>query len=301
MTSTLRPFWLRLLARLTLLLAFAAFAAGASAQSATITFFHNDALGSPAIATDANGDVLWKENYMPYGQPQQVAAAVPNNKLWFTGKPYDPGTGLSYFGARYYIPVIGRFTGMDPKGLAPEDPHSFNRYAYANNNPYKYVDPDGRASVLAVAGMGVLLIGGTYYALAPDSRQQEMRESIGRLARAIGNVLHSESAGSGDGADNGDSKAQDQERDSKRFYDKEARKRAQDRSRDADGDPTCEYCGVKTTDEPGKKNSSTVDHVKAWSKGGKTTDENSANACLSCNSSKGNRDLGTQWIPPNQR
>lgn len=49
------------------------------------------------------------------------------------------------------------------------------------------------------------------------------------------------------------------------------------------------------TDEPGKKNSSTVDHVKAWSTGGKTTDENSANACLSCNSSKGNRDLGTQW------
>ena len=44
--------------------------------------------------------------------------------------------------ARYYDPVIGRFMSNDPIGF--RDVHSFNRYAYANNNPYKYVDPDGR-------------------------------------------------------------------------------------------------------------------------------------------------------------
>lgn len=44
--------------------------------------------------------------------------------------------------ARYYDPVIGRFYSNDPIGF--RDVHSFNRYAYANNNPYKYVDPDGR-------------------------------------------------------------------------------------------------------------------------------------------------------------
>ncbi|MEI5639968.1 MULTISPECIES: RHS repeat-associated core domain-containing protein [unclassified Pseudoalteromonas] len=50
--------------------------------------------------------------------------------------------------ARYYDPVIGRFYSNDPvdvmghiaRGNAV---HGFNRYAYANNNPYKYVDPDG--------------------------------------------------------------------------------------------------------------------------------------------------------------
>ena len=33
---------------------------------------------------------------------------------------------------------------MDPVAPNPENIHSLNRYAYANNNPYKFVDPDGR-------------------------------------------------------------------------------------------------------------------------------------------------------------
>lgn len=47
--------------------------------------------------------------------------------------------------ARYYDPVIGRFYSNDPVGF--RDIHSFNRYAYANNNPYKYTDPDGENAV----------------------------------------------------------------------------------------------------------------------------------------------------------
>ena len=53
-----------------------------------------------------------------------------------------------YMQARYYDPVIGRFYSNDPKDavsfLSEEKIQGFNRYAYAANNPYKYVDPDGR-------------------------------------------------------------------------------------------------------------------------------------------------------------
>jgi hypothetical protein len=41
--------------------------------------------------------------------------------------------------------------GVDPKNFSPGNLHSFNRYGYGNNNPYKYVDPDGRATVASAA------------------------------------------------------------------------------------------------------------------------------------------------------
>ena len=51
---------------------------------------------------------------------------------------------LTYMRARFYDPVLGRFLSNDPVGFTSENPTSFNRYAYANNSPYTYVDPDGR-------------------------------------------------------------------------------------------------------------------------------------------------------------
>lgn len=127
----------------TLLALFVSCVAGAQ----TITYFHNDNSGSPIVATDSNGSLVWKENYRPYGERINNQAASANNKIWFSGKSYDSSTGLSYSGARYYDPVAGRFAGIDPQGFDPENVHSFNRYAYANNNPYRFVDPDGHSPI----------------------------------------------------------------------------------------------------------------------------------------------------------
>lgn len=57
-----------------------------------------------------------------------------------------------YMKARYYDPVIRRFYSNDPadvmEHLARGNPlHGFNRYAYANNSPLNFVDPDGRYSL----------------------------------------------------------------------------------------------------------------------------------------------------------
>ena len=121
--------------------------ASALASAQTVTYFHNDPSGTPVLATDTAGNVVWKENYRPYGGRLNNPTAEANNKLGFAGKPYDPGTGLSYMGARYYDPMLGRFMGADPAAVAPENLNGINRYAYANNNPYRYVDPDGHSPV----------------------------------------------------------------------------------------------------------------------------------------------------------
>lgn len=140
------------------------FSANPASAITTITYFHNDISGTPLLATDQAGNVVWKENYRPYGEKLTNQATSSNNKIWFTGKPYDSNTGLSYMGARYYNPQLGRFMGIDPKGFDPNNIHSFNRYAYANNNPYKFVDPDGNSAVSAIVfwvGGGALMGGGT--------------------------------------------------------------------------------------------------------------------------------------------
>ena len=40
--------------------------------------------------------------------------------------------------------------GVDPVGVDPSSLHSHNRYAYANNNPYKFVDPTGNIAETAL-------------------------------------------------------------------------------------------------------------------------------------------------------
>ena len=121
--------------------------ASALAPAQTVTYFHNDPSSTPMLAIDAAGNVVWKENYRPYGSRLNNPGAEASNKLGFAGKPYDPGTGLSYMGARYYNPLLGRFMGADPAAVSPENLNGINRYAYANNNPYRYVDPDGHSPV----------------------------------------------------------------------------------------------------------------------------------------------------------
>jgi uncharacterized protein RhaS with RHS repeats len=50
---------------------------------------------------------------------------------------------------RYYDPMAGRFLSVDPVLTDANTGASFNRYVYVNNNPYKYIDPDGRELILA--------------------------------------------------------------------------------------------------------------------------------------------------------
>ena len=121
-----------------------------NAMAAVVTYYHKDISGSPIAATDAAGNLKWKESYKPYGDKLTRSAASADNDIGFHGKAYDDITGLSYMGARYYDPVLGRFLGVDPVDFQTNNLHSFNRYTYTNNNPYKFIDGDGKYAELVL-------------------------------------------------------------------------------------------------------------------------------------------------------
>ena len=63
----------------------------------------------------------------------------------YTGQKRDNETGLDYFGARYFSAPLGRFMRPDPllNSGRPDNPQTWNRYAYVLNNPLRYIDPTG--------------------------------------------------------------------------------------------------------------------------------------------------------------
>ena len=176
--------------------------------AAGITYYHNDIAGSPVVATNESGQVVWRESYRPYGERTVNSAAALPNKVWFTSRRQDAETGLVYMGARYYDPVVGRFVSKDPVGFDEKNLHSFNRYAYANNNPYKFRDPDGRAGVLIAAEAGLLLGGAAFISQPRDTQQRQLKSLIQGIQSLFGPLLNegqqSDSREPSKGASNGD-------------------------------------------------------------------------------------------------
>jgi len=116
-----------------------------------VIFFFNDALGSAVAAVNESGDLCWSEEYTAYGDktlnedlfPDVGGCGILGEERGFTGHTEDVNSDLVYMQQRYYDPSIGRFLSIDPREADPNQPMTFNRYAYGNNNPYKYTDPDG--------------------------------------------------------------------------------------------------------------------------------------------------------------
>jgi RHS repeat-associated protein len=111
-------------------------------------FYTKDHLGSNRIMTDSSGYPVWMSNYYAFGSE---FSPTSGNDYKFTGKEFDSKEGLYYYGARYYDPVIGRFTQADIVRGDLNKPQSLNRYAYTLNNPLKYVDPTGSKEIEADA------------------------------------------------------------------------------------------------------------------------------------------------------
>ncbi|MBB3815124.1 RHS repeat-associated protein [Xanthomonas arboricola] len=115
----------------------------ASAQS--VRYVHADGLGSVSVLTDQNRNIIERREYEPYG----ASLGISVDGVGYTGHVMDAATGLTYMQQRYYDPVVGRFLSSDPVTAYSNPVDAFNRYWYANNNPYKFIDLDGNEGKVA--------------------------------------------------------------------------------------------------------------------------------------------------------
>ncbi len=109
--------------------------------AATLTYHHTDHIGSANVETNAAGVQTQRTVRMPFGAPY---SGQYREGPGYAGHVTDTQTNLTYMQQRYYDPIAQRFLSPDPVDVSGTNGANFNRYWYANNNPYRFVDPDGR-------------------------------------------------------------------------------------------------------------------------------------------------------------
>jgi RHS repeat-associated protein len=124
----------------------------------------SDHLGSLRLVIDvATGDVVQRMDYDEFGNV--LNDTNPGfQPLGFAGGLYDRDTKLVRFGKRDYDAETGRWTAKDVSHFAGG---SANLYAYGNNNPVNYIDPQGRRVVApwCVTCVSAVVTGATYGAI----------------------------------------------------------------------------------------------------------------------------------------
>ncbi|MCD1118736.1 DUF6443 domain-containing protein [Chryseobacterium turcicum] len=107
---------------------------------------YSDHLGNTRLSYFHNGssvEVLEENNYYPFGLKHEGYNGLVGNPSYqykYNGKELQE-TGMYDYGARFYMPDIGRWGVVDP--LA-ETSRRWSPYTYAYNNPIRFIDPDGR-------------------------------------------------------------------------------------------------------------------------------------------------------------
>jgi RHS repeat-associated protein len=125
-----------------------------------VRYYHPDHLGSAAAISDADGRLVEETAFYPFGHPRHEWRPQGTEEPYqFAQKERDRESDLQYFEARYHSGVLARFTRADPlvlnmPGAWLASPQEQNLYAFARNNPLKFIDPTGLKITVAGSWYG---------------------------------------------------------------------------------------------------------------------------------------------------
>jgi RHS repeat-associated protein len=163
----------------------------ASQQDAKVSYLTSDHLGSPRINTDANGQVIARHDYQPFGEEiQRTSYGADSTRQKFTSYERDNESKLDFAQARYYGYSYGRFTSPDRPLLdqSSSDPQSWNLYLYAGNSPTKYTDPLGLWKKVQCEGEG----GRTCWEAEEGDTYESLAEETGLSPKNLGEFFQNQ-------------------------------------------------------------------------------------------------------------
>jgi len=104
-------------------------------RSGTVNYYEQDGLGSVTSLSSIGGALANTYVYDSFGNLASSSGTIAN-PFQYTGRDYDPETGLQYYRARYYDSAVGRFINEDPMRFDG----SINFYDYVKNAPAQWAD-----------------------------------------------------------------------------------------------------------------------------------------------------------------
>jgi RHS repeat-associated protein len=91
----------------------------AESRSSTTSFYEADGVGSITSLTSSSGTIANSYTYDSFGKLTASSGSIAN-PFQYTGRDFDPESGLRYYRARYYDAASGRFLSEDPLDLKQE-------------------------------------------------------------------------------------------------------------------------------------------------------------------------------------
>ncbi len=142
------------------------------------SYYGYDGQGSVRFLMDSTGNVTDQYTYTAFGETLSQGGPTSNSFL-YDGESQDSNTGLYNLRARWMNPGVGRFQSMDTAAGSAEDPLSFHRYLFVEDDSVNKIDPSGMEAKSGPYGLTLQDASTGVYA-------QVVGNVIGRLSAAIG-------------------------------------------------------------------------------------------------------------------